>query len=76
MAKMTIKLSDPKGFSDIQLVEKIVSLQAAAAKIKTYRVRLSEESDIRQGKKPPNRMGSNPVIIKMKPAIMKGSAHG
>ncbi len=76
MAKMTIKLPDPKGFSDIQLEEKMVSLQKAAQELKAYRIRLAEESDIRQGKRPSNKMGSNPVLIKMKPAIMKGSAHG
>lgn len=74
MAKMTIKMPDPTGFSDVQLEEKMLSLQQAAAELKAYRVRLAEESDIRQGKRPPNKMGSNPVIIKMKPAIMRSRA--
>ncbi len=74
MAKMTIKMPDPKGFSDIQLVEKMVALGEAARKLKLYRVELSKQSDIRQGKRRPTDMGSNPVIVKMKPANMQSKA--
>ncbi len=73
MTKMTIRMSDPKGFSDVQLVEKVVSLQAAARELKLYRVQLSEELDVRQGKKPKN-LGSNPVTVDLKAATIQSEA--
>ena len=67
-------MPDPKGFSDIELVEKMTALGEAARNLKLYRVQLSKESDVRQGKRPLTKMGSNPVIVKMKPATITSKA--
>ena len=71
---MTIKMPDVNSLSDIQLVEKIESCAKAARQLKEYRVILAQSSDQRQGKRQEPNMGSNPVIVKMKPANLTSKA--
>ncbi len=72
--KMTIKMPDVNSLSDIQLVEKVAALGVAARELKLYRVQLSKELDVRQGKRQEPNMGSNPVTVDLKAATIQSKA--